>query len=106
MQLFAYKQAAGQSGIACFLVDRGVAGLKDAWTRVGIDREEFKDMLRACEACELPMHRTDVAEVRRWVAGGARWAYDNGMRLPREWIKATILIGGAEIQAGEAESPD
>src|SRR5690349_6827750 len=41
MQLFAWKRAAGLSGVACFLLDRGVVGLKDAWVSMGVDHAYF-----------------------------------------------------------------
>ena len=93
-QIFAWKQGAGLTGVACFLVDRGVVGLKDAWTRLRIDRSEFLDMVDGCKRRGIPMHRVSLDEVRRWVAGGLRWAQDNGMRLPKDWPKTVSLIGG------------
>jgi hypothetical protein len=93
-QIFAWKQGAGLSGVAAFLVDRGVVGLKDAWTRLRIDRAEFLDMIDGCKRRGIPMHRVSLDEVRRWVAGGLRWAHDNGMRLPKAWPKTVSLIGG------------
>ncbi len=94
MQLFVYKQAAGLSGIACFLVDRGIVGLKDAWTRTDMSRNEFREMLEKCDRRGLRMGRVAIEEVRRWVAGGIRWAHENGMRLPKDWAKPASLIGG------------
>jgi hypothetical protein len=94
LQIFVLKQAAGLSGVACFLVDRGVVGLKDAWTRMRIDRKDFKGMLDACVHQGIPMSRVALDDVRRAVAGGLRWAYENGMRLPKDWTKTASLIGG------------
>jgi hypothetical protein len=93
-QLFAYKQGGGLSGVACFLIDEGVVGLKDAWARVGMDRKEFEEMLGAGNARGLPMHRVELEEMRRWIEGAARWAHDNGMRLPKDWVKCASLVGG------------
>lgn len=94
LQAFVYKRAAGMTGIACFLVDRGVVGLKDAWARMHIERQEFDDMLEACSDRGIPMSRATVDEVRRVVAGGIRWAHENGMRLPQNWAKPALLLGG------------
>jgi hypothetical protein len=96
LQIFAYKVAAGLTGIAAFLVDRGVVGLKDAWHNTGIDREMLKSMMEGVEAGGVKMHRCKLEDARRWVAGPARWAHDNGMRLPKEWLKTALLIGGLE----------
>lgn len=94
VQIFCFKRAAGISGIACFLVDVGVVGLKDAWTQTRVDRVVFDDMLARCRDQGINMRRGSLEEVRRWVAGGARWAHDNGMRLPRDWQKTAAVIGG------------
>ena len=102
MQLFVYKRAAGLAGIACFLVDRGVVGLKDAWTQMEVDREQFANMLNTSKDRGIRMRRAAITDVRHWVAGGIRWAHDNGMRLPKDWIKAASLIGGV----GEWKSAD
>jgi len=94
MQIFAYKRAAGLTGVACFLIDRGVVGLKDAFTRMNIGREEFDNILKRSEDNDISINRVAVEDVRRAVAGGIRWAHQNGMRLPREWVKTASLIGG------------
>jgi hypothetical protein len=93
-QMFIYKQAAGLTGIACFLVDRGVVGLKDAWSRINIDRLEFAEMLEKCSDRGITMRPATLDEVRRMVAGGIRWAHENGMRLPKDWVKPASLLGG------------
>jgi hypothetical protein len=69
-------------------------GLKDAWVRLQIDHDEFESMIERSRRGGIPMRRATLEEVRRWVAGGARWAHDNGMRLPKDWTKAAALIGG------------
>lgn len=94
MQIFVYKRAAGLTGIACFLIDRGVVGLKDAWTRLHIDRAGFDEVLASCRTGGFTMRRIDLADVRNWVAGAVRFAHDNGMRLPRDWTRTASLLGG------------
>ena len=94
LQIFAYKRAGGLNGVACFLVDQGVVGLKDSWVRLDMDRPQLQEMLNVAEGRGITMRRIEVEEARRWIAGGARWAYDNGMRLPRDWLKHTSVIGG------------
>lgn len=95
MQVIVYKQAAGLTGVACFLVDRGIAGLKDAWTRMHSSRAELRGLLELCDAQGLRMRRGTIDEARKWVTGAARWAHDNGMRLPKDWADAASLLGGA-----------
>jgi len=94
MQIFVHKRGAGLAGMAAFLIDRGVAGLKDAWTRMPVDQDEFTDMIEGYQDRGFPMRRAELEEAQRWVAGAARWAHDNGMRLPKDWIKTALLIGG------------
>jgi hypothetical protein len=84
IQLFVFKRAAGLNGIACFLIDRGVVGLKDAWTRLRIDHAELDGMLEASGGSGISMDSCTVEDVRYWVADAARWAPDNGMRLPKD----------------------
>jgi len=94
LQIFVYKRGGGLGGIACFLIDRGVVGLKDAWTRLDVIPEEFEKMLETSEQNGIPLHECGVEEARKWVAAGTRWAHDNGMRLPKDWAKAAMLIDG------------
>jgi hypothetical protein len=94
MQIFVYKEGAGLSGMACFLVDRGVVGLKDAWVQVNLDRSDFNDAIDACSSRGIQMLRAEVDNVRRWISGGIRWAYENGMRLPKDWAKPASFVGG------------
>lgn len=93
-QIFAYKRGAGLSGVACFLIDRGVVGLKDAWMRMDVDRDDLDGMLEGSRARGVRMQRVGRAEVQRLIAGSVRWAHENGMRLPKDWIRSASLIGG------------
>jgi len=102
IQAFVYKQAGGLSGIACFLIDRGVVGLKDAWARMNVGRTDFNEMLEDCKERAIPMSRVTIEKVRRMIAGGLRWAFENGMRLPKDWATPALLIGGV----GAWESAD
>jgi hypothetical protein len=82
MSIFVYKRAAGLTGVGCFLIDRGVVGLKDAYTRMNIGREEFDEILKRSGDRGIPLDRVTVEDVRRVVAGAVRWTGQNGMRLP------------------------
>ena len=95
-QAFVHKSAGGLTGVACFLVDRGVVGLKDAWTRMCVPKSEIRDIVDKCERGGIPMRRATLDEVRQLVAGGIKWAHENGMRLPKEWQKTASLIGGVD----------
>jgi hypothetical protein len=93
-QVFVFKRGAGMSGIAAFLIDRGVVGLKDAWTRRNIDRAEFDEMIEGCNARGIPTRRATIDEARGLVAGAMRWAHEHGMRLPKDWDRAAAFLGG------------
>ena len=69
MQIFAYKRGSGLTGIACFLIDRGVVGLKDSWHRIGLERSEFQRMIDMGNRKDLPMRRVTLDEARRMIAG-------------------------------------
>jgi hypothetical protein len=104
-QFFVYKEGAGLTGIACFLVDRGVVGLKDAWVRMGITRADLKDILDQCAAQDLRMRRAEPDQIRPLIAGGIRWAHENGMRLPKDWTRPASFIGGVGDWATADVSP-
>lgn len=99
-QVFVYKRAGTLSGIACFLIDRGVVGLKDAWVRMNIDHDELDAALDKSDQEGISMRRATLDEARKLVAGGLRWAHDNGMRLPKEWPKTTSFIGSLDAWQG------
>jgi hypothetical protein len=91
---FCYKRAAGLTGVACFLVDRGVVGLKDAWIQLNVDYSRFEEMLEISASRGIVTRQVPLDQVRNLVAGGVRWATENGMRLPKDWMRAAAFIGG------------
>ena len=94
MQIFAYKRGGGVSGVACFLIDQGVVGLKDAWVRISIPRSEFDEMVQKSAGHGIDMKRVPLETIRAVIAGAVRWTHDNGMRLPNDLAKVTSIIGG------------
>ncbi len=93
-QLLVYKRAGGLTGTACFLIDRGVVGLKDAFMRFGIERSEFKKTLDNAAARGVEMRLVSLPDFKQRIASAARWAHENGMRLPKQWVKCASLVGG------------
>ena len=79
-QMFVFKRAAGLSGVACFLVDQGVVGLKDSWVRMRIERSEFQEMLDVSRDRGISMRRVVPEQIRAWSraesAGPMRTACD------------------------------
>ncbi len=92
-QIFVFKRAGGLSGIFCFLIDRGVVGLKDSWARIGVTRDDLLDFIDQAHSGGIQMRSVRPEEGRKWVAAAARWAHENGMRLPREWMKIACALG-------------
>ena len=96
---------ASQHGIVmgAFLVDLWCAGLKDAWGRLDITMEEFNEgVLKSEMADQVDLVRVDLGIVRRIVAGGLRFAQQNGFRLPPRYQRWTALLG----DIGDWESAD
>ncbi|MFB3890541.1 MAG: hypothetical protein ACE15C_00815 [Phycisphaerae bacterium] len=81
----------GGLAVASFLVDMWCAGLKDAWGRLDITREEYD---RAADNMVDGAVEIDPDAVRRLVAGAIRFANQNGFRLPRHYERWTAMLGG------------
>lgn len=79
--------------LGAFLVDFWCCGLKDAWGRLDIAVEEIKHVLDLSEQDGAPMGQVDLDLVRRMVAGGIRFARQNGFRLPHNYERWAALIG-------------
>jgi hypothetical protein len=94
MQLFVFKRAAGVSGLACFLIDRGVVGLKDAWVKMNVDRSDLTDMIDFTRKRGIKMRAAKLEDARQSIAGAIRWAHENGMRLPKDWPRIVSVFGG------------
>ena len=80
--------------MAAFLVDLWCMGLKDAWGHLQINPEEFREQMLEPMSREVELVRVDLEVVRRIVAGGIRFAEQNGFRLPRRCDRWTALLGG------------
>lgn len=93
-QVYVYKRAVGLCGLACFLIDRGVVGLKDAYYRLNIDPIEFADLRERINRNGVPLRRAALDEIRALIAGAIRWTSDNGLRLPTDWQKPASIFGG------------
>ncbi len=92
----------GSHAMAVFLVDLWCAGLKDAWGHLNLSMEDFEEHLdRARRSMELERMDPDLA--RKLVAGGIRFARQNGFRLPVHYERWVNLAGGTE---GDINSAD
>lgn len=89
------QNPAGGHAVAGFLVDTWCAGLKDAYGNLALDRDDIeRNLQRAREGFGLV--RIDLELARRLVAGGIRFARQNGFRLPAHSERRTNLLGGLE----------
>lgn len=84
----------GRLAMATFLVDLWCAGLKDAWGRVGLSRDDFENSVdRISEQLHDTMDDAPLAEVAAVVAGGIRFARRNGFRLPHHYDRWAAFLG-------------
>lgn len=91
--IFALRQVQGTQMMAAFLVDQGIAGLKDAWVRFNVTAEEFDRIREECRQVS-PLVSCTLDAARGLIAGAIRYAHDNGMRLPRDMDRALRVIDG------------
>lgn len=91
--VFVLREEAGRKHFAGFLVDRGVAGLKDAWVIPNVPQEQFDGMVRKARN-EFKVVRTTIEDARSLVAGAIRYATQWGFRLPRDMEKALRVVDG------------
>lgn len=86
------QAADGRLAHAAFLVDVWCVGLKDAYGHRTIARADFEDQLdRMSEMLDIV--RIPAAEAKRLVAGGIRFARQNGFHLPPHHDRWTAIFG-------------
>jgi hypothetical protein len=84
----------GTLAMAAYFVDLWCAGLKDAWGRLDVLREEFdeaRDRMSAEMDGTIAPCTLDLA--RQVVAGGIRFAVQNGFRLAQRYDRWTAFLG-------------
>ena len=93
----------GMLTLSGFLVDIWCVGLKDAWGRAQLTRQEFDDnVLGPWKEHVGEVARVDPDTVRKFVAGAIRFSRQNGFRLPEHWQRYTAILG----DLGPIESAD
>ena len=94
----------GGLAMAAFLVDAWCAGLKDAWGLLDVRREDFD---RARQQMSDEMNGTiapcPLAVVRHVVAGGIRFAMQNGFRLAHRYDRWTAFLGSPPLDLRNAD---
>jgi len=91
--IFMLKTVPGHGhALGGFLGDIWCMGLKDAWGRLDCTYQEFEDTLAEADTA-MEMEPVDLDTVRRLVAGGIRFANQNGFRLPPRYERWTAMLG-------------
>jgi len=83
----------GGHAMGAFLVDLWCMGLKEAWGRLDATYEEFREGVLDRAEPELSFEPIEIETARRLVAGGIRFAEQNGFRLPPRHERWTALLG-------------
>lgn len=93
--MYVLKRVPGGGMImAAFFVDLWCAGLKDAWGWLNASREEFEEqVLHGGMTDQVELVRTDLDLVKQIVAGGLRFAEQNGFRLPPRYERWVAVLG-------------
>ena len=82
----------GRLAYAGFLIDVWCVGLKDTDGQREIERPYFDEILEVVRR-EQPVGKIPAAEARRLVAGGIRFARQNGFKLPPHYDRWTAIFG-------------
>ncbi|MFQ5502665.1 MAG: hypothetical protein ACE5EQ_10260 [Phycisphaerae bacterium] len=92
--LFVLRRSRDQGLVlAAFLVDLWCIGLKDAWGRLDITMDEFKNGILNSHRRVVDLVRIDLDTVKHLVAGGIRFAHQNGFKLPHRYQRWTAMLG-------------
>jgi hypothetical protein len=84
----------GIAGVAVFLVDCWCVGLKDVFGRVGLNQSEYlRNVRQRSQDHGLKLVEIPLEEAARIVAGGIRFAVQNGFRLPPRYERWLPFVG-------------
>lgn len=79
--------------MAVFLVDLWCMGLKGAFGQPSLTLSEFQDRVLNRPEQDSELERIDAGTARRIVAGGIRFAQQNGFRLPARYERWLPVLG-------------
>ncbi|MFI5378593.1 MAG: hypothetical protein ACHRHE_04795 [Tepidisphaerales bacterium] len=93
---------AGIAGVAVFLVDCWCAGLKDAYGRIGVSQSEYlRNVRQRAQDAGLDHVEIPLEEAARVVAGGIRFAVQNGFRLPSHYDRWLPFVGSVDWRTAD-----
>jgi hypothetical protein len=102
---FVLRRLAGHGhAMGAFLIDLSCLGLKDAWGRLDISAAEFRDIIES-QTEDVALVPAGLEVVQRFVAGGIRFAEQNGFRLPPRYERWLALLGNMG-DSGKADMSD
>lgn len=91
-----------------FLIDFWCSGLKDAYGRANVTRDEFDGHLDNADEQDLEMIEIDLPLAQRLVAGAMRLSIQNGFRLPHRadrWVSVIGVTAYADADFADFEKP-
>jgi hypothetical protein len=89
-----FKQAGPLGVIVAFLIDAGVLGRKDAWSRTGMTRMDLADWRKRAEArVGSPSRRIQPRDALALVVGAVKWSRRFDLRPPTDWMKVASALG-------------
>ena len=107
--IMALRDAPGGTRLfAAFLVDLWCSGLKDAFGRSDVTRDEFLDRINDAADRGVDMIPIDPPTAQRLVAGAMRLSGENGFRLPHRadrWASVIGVTSYADADLSDFEKP-
>ncbi|HEY8667143.1 MAG TPA: hypothetical protein VIL86_10775 [Tepidisphaeraceae bacterium] len=94
----------GTLAFASYMVDLWCAGFKDAWCEFAVPRDRFEEVVDNMEAQMDEFVEVDVEEIIEIVAGGIRFAHQNGFRLPRHYDRNAAFLGQFDWREASLEN--
>ena len=83
----------GETIFGAYLVDFGMAGLKDARYRKNMPMHELREMFSNMADRDSAVVTIEPDRALRFVSGAVRFAHDNGFRLPARYEQVISILG-------------
>jgi hypothetical protein len=90
----------GRTAYTAFLVDVWCVGLKDAFGKREMSRPDFEVILDQMDN-QFEVAKLPAAEAKRLVAGGMRFARQNGFKLPPHYERWVAVFGDLDVAGAD-----